>query len=173
MTINCDIQWENCHTFRYLPTAYVVRREGNVLTRVCPLFCLSTPGGGTLARSRQGWYPSQVQLGGYPCREVPHLRYPPSDLAEEVPLPGGYAPVRPSRGVPPAGRPHPQVPPSDLARGNPTLGIPPSDLARGYPLLGISHLRYPHWTCPGVGYPRQTWLGGTPARGVPHLGWST
>ena len=27
----------------YLPTAYVVRREGNVLTRVCPSICLSTP----------------------------------------------------------------------------------------------------------------------------------
>ena len=27
----------------FLPTAYVVQREGNVLTRVCPSFCLSTP----------------------------------------------------------------------------------------------------------------------------------
>ena len=35
-----------------LPTAYVVRREGYVLTRVCPSVCLS------------------------------HLGYPPSDLAE-------------------------------------------------------------------------------------------
>ena len=30
-----------------LPPAYVVRREGNVLTRVCPSICLSTRGGGT------------------------------------------------------------------------------------------------------------------------------
>ena len=29
-----------------LPPAYVVRREGNVLTRVCPSICLSTGGGG-------------------------------------------------------------------------------------------------------------------------------
>ena len=28
-----------------LPPAYVVRREGNVLTRVCPSICLSTGGG--------------------------------------------------------------------------------------------------------------------------------
>ena len=45
-----------------LLTAYVVRREGNVLTRVCPSFCLSTPGGGG---------------GGGGS----HLGYPPSDLA--------------------------------------------------------------------------------------------
>ena len=28
----------------YLPPVYVVRREGNVLTRVCPSICLSTEG---------------------------------------------------------------------------------------------------------------------------------
>ena len=55
-------------------------REGYVLTRVCPSVCQSTPSGG-------GGYPSQVQLGegGYPCRGVPHLRYPL---------------VRPGQGVP-------------------------------------------------------------------------
>ena len=30
----------------FLPPAYVVRRESNVLTRVCPSICLSTWGGG-------------------------------------------------------------------------------------------------------------------------------
>ena len=97
----------------FLPTAYVVRRESNVLTRVC----LSTPRGGTPARSsREGGTPPQVPPPdlareggtlaggtppwvppyrtwpgggytdrGYPSRGVPHLRYPPlSDLA------GGY-----------------------------------------------------------------------------------
>ena len=35
-----------CH-FVLLPPAYVVRREVNVLTRVCAGICLSTGGGGT------------------------------------------------------------------------------------------------------------------------------
>ena len=85
----------------YLPTAYVVRREGNVLTRVCPSFCLSTPG---------GVYPGQVQVGGYPCQGVPHLWYPPSDLAGGTP---------------------PRVPPSDLAGGYPTSSTPPPPVRPG------------------------------------------
>ena len=73
-----------------LPPAYVVGREGNVLTRVCPsihpsicpqgvgggypypiMLCnisqnaMGQPGGYP-ARSSQGGYPGQVQLGGVP-----------------------------------------------------------------------------------------------------------
>ena len=59
-----------------LPTAYVVRREGYVLTHVCPSVCphlggypgqVQTEGvGGTPARFDWGGYPSQVQVGGDP-----------------------------------------------------------------------------------------------------------
>ena len=116
-----------------LPTAYVVRREGYVLARVCPSVCLSTPRGGTPSRSRQevpqpgpaggGGYPSQVQPGG------PHL-------ARE--------------GTPP------WVPPHQTLMGGPLLGgYSPHQTWLVGPLLGVPHL----------GYPPQTWLGGTPAKG--------
>ena len=143
----------------FLPTAYVVRREGNVFTRVCPSIHQSVC-------PHRGGYPSQVQPGGYPCQGVPHLRYPPSDLAGGYPLPGG-TPTR--------------VPPSDLARGVPHLGYSPSDLTRGgTPCQGVPHLRSPHQTWPrgappAGGYPTsgtpcQTWLGGTSCRGYPTSG---
>ena len=114
-----------------LPTAYVVRREGYVLTRVCPSIRLSTPrGGGTRARSRWGG-------GGTPAR---------SDRRVPQPGPGG------------GGVPHLAggYPPSDLARGYPTSGTPPSDL--GVPLLGeVPHLGYhPCQTWPGGTPPRVT-----------------
>ena len=60
---------------RFLPTAYVVRREGYILTRVC----LTVRGGGGVPQSgpdggrvpqpcpdRGVGYPSQVQMGGVP-----------------------------------------------------------------------------------------------------------
>ena len=63
-----------------LPPAYVVRREGNVLTRVCPSIDLSVhrgyPG---QVQSGGGGYPGQVQMGG----GVPWL-----GLDEGVPQPG-------------------------------------------------------------------------------------
>ena len=78
-----------------LPTAYVVRREGNVFTCVCPSIhpsnCLSTLGGGVPQPGPGwGWYPSQggTQWG------VPHLRYPPLDLAGGV---GWGVPLPPPR----------------------------------------------------------------------------
>ena len=78
-----------------LPPAYVVRREGNVLTRVCPSVC---PQGGypypiilcNITQNSMGQtpreVPSWVQLGGartggYPARgypgRVPPAGYPP------------------------------------------------------------------------------------------------
>ena len=129
-----------------LPTAYVVRPEGNVFTRVCPSIHPSVcphRGGGTPARSRQGGvggYPSQVQAGGTPMGY--HLGYPIG--------PGGY------RRVPHLGYPH-----WTWLVGYPSMGYPPRvpslpDLAGGYPNGGVHHLRYPH----------QTWPGGT-LMGVP------
>ena len=60
-------QYATLHTrFRLLPTAYVVRREGYVLTRVCPSVC-PHPGG----------YPGQVQPAeGYPTLGTPHRTWP-------------------------------------------------------------------------------------------------
>ena len=76
----------------FLPPAYVVRREGNVLTRVCPSVCPrgwggypypimlcnisqnamgQTPGGGTLPG---GWVPCQ---GGYCARGGTRVGHPP------------------------------------------------------------------------------------------------
>ena len=126
-----------------LPTAYVVRREGNVFTRVCPSIILSVHGGVPWPGPAGGGYPSQVQVGGggtpsvlaggTPARGVLHLGYSPSDLARGIPLLGGGTP--------------PWIPPR-------------SDLARGYPTLGT-----PHQTWPG-GYPCQE--GSTPPRVPPH-----
>ena len=71
-----------------LPPAYVVRREGNVLTRVCPSIILSVHRGG---------YPYPIMLcnisqnamgqpgGGYPARFSRG-----GTLAWGVPWPGGY-----------------------------------------------------------------------------------
>ena len=78
-------------TLKFLPRAYVVRREGNVLTRVCPSVCPQggypypimlcnisqnamgqTPGGGYPARSSRGGggYPARSSRGGggVPCQ---------------------------------------------------------------------------------------------------------
>ena len=87
-----------------LPPAYVVRREGNVLTRVCPSICLSTGGGVPISHNAlqhfpechgagTGGVPCQVQLGGgYPARGVP---------CQGGTLPGGY----PAGGYPAGGVP--------------------------------------------------------------------
>ena len=125
--------------------AHVVRREGNVLTRVCPsihpsvcpyLGGIPHPGPG-----RGRGTPARSSLGG------PHLGYPPwSDLAGGTP---------------------PQVPPSDLAGvplpgGTPHQVTPPSNLAGGYPCWGVPHLGYP-LIGPGQEVPP---AGGYPTDGV-------
>ena len=102
----------------WLLTAYVARREGYVLTCVCPSVC---PHLGRVPRpgpDRGGGVPSQVwpgggvnPAGGYPisgtpCRTwlgVPHLGYPPPVKPDGTHL--RYPP-----------------PPSDLARGTPAGG---------------------------------------------------
>ena len=52
----------------YLPPAYVVRREGNVLTRVCPSICLSTGGESVSWLSWVGVSVSRLSRGGQSSR---------------------------------------------------------------------------------------------------------
>ena len=93
----------------FLPTAYVVRREGSVLTRVCPAVCPHLGGGG---------YPSQIQLGGI-SSGTPCWTWPGG-----VPLPGQLPPPQ----VTPL--PHPcQTWPG----GYPTSGNPCQTWLGGYP----------------------------------------
>ena len=122
----------------FLPTAYIVRREGNVFTRVCPSIHLFVHGGYPGQVQPGGGYPSQVQLG------VPHLRYPPVRPGQEVPLLGvphlGY-PIRIGWGYPCWGK------------GYPYWGVP--HLAGGYPTLGPPHQTWlgggtPPWVTDGV-----------------------
>ena len=103
----------------YLPTAYVVWREGNVFTRVCSSihssFCLSTP--------RIGGYYSQVQMGGGVPQPGPGGRYPcwgyPTSGTPHRTWPGGT----PAEGPCPGGTPPRVHPLSDLAGGGvPLLG---------------------------------------------------
>ena len=139
-----------------------------------PSICLSTPGGVPEPGPGGAGYPSQVQAGrvprwGYPTLgthlpirpgqggtlsggallEVPHLRYPPSDLVKGYPL---------------AGYPTFGNPPSDLARGYPARGIPPWVCPIG-PGWGV-----PHWGVPHLGYPLSDLAGGTQPGGYPTSG---
>ena len=124
-----------------LPTAYVVRREGYVLTRVC----LSTPGGVPRPGPDRG-YPSQVWWGGgYPAG-VSHLRYP-HQIWLGVPC----------QGVPYGEYPAGGTPPHQTCWGVPCWGYP----AGGVPCWGVSHLGTPPIR-PGQGVP--CW-------GGPHLGY--
>ena len=124
-----ELFWE------FLPTAYVVRREGYVLTRVClsvqrgggvaqpgPDRRVPQPGtdGGTLARSRWG-------QGGTPVR---------SGWGVPQPGPDGGTLARSGQGVPKVGYPPSQVrmevpevgypPPGQVRRGSTQGGVPPS-----------------------------------------------
>ena len=164
-----------------LPTAYVVRREGYVLTRVCPSVCPHL-GGDTPARSDRGvgggkpgpgwWgggYSSQVQPeGGTPAREYSSSGTPirPGqrvlDLARGTPAGGGT----PARGYPTSDSPHQAGGVLDLAREYLCWGVPPLGTTSphqiwlgGIPAGGYSTLGNPH----------KTWPGGYPCWGVPHL----
>ena len=81
--------------FLSLPPAYVVRREGNVLTRVCPSVC---PQGGypypimlcNITQNAMG-QPGGTLVGGYPGRGVPGRGYPGGGLpGRGCTLVGGY-----------------------------------------------------------------------------------
>ena len=145
--------FRNSLTFpAFLPTAYIVRREGYVLTRVC--LSVHTWGGG---------YPGQVQTG-----------YQTGGGGGGTPAISsqGGTPARCSwgEGTPPgSGGTPPWVPQSDLARGTPPQVLPPHQTWPGVPHLGyppsqtwpgVPDLRYPPPNRPGRGYP--CW-------GEPHL----
>ena len=123
-----------------LPPAYVVRREGNVLTRVCPSINLSVHGGGgypypimlcNISQNAMGQTPG----GGYPAQG--------GTLPRGVPCWGGTLPRGRYPGRVPRG--------PDQDRGVPCRG----GTQAGYtPLAG-----YPHRTQPGQdggGYPVRT-----------------
>ena len=116
------MQWKT-----FLPTAYVVRREGNVLTRVCPTFCLSTPRGAVPRPGPGGRgvpQPGPAGWGGVPLPGgILHLGSPRSDLAREGTLMGGTSPRIPP--VRPGGYPDGRVP----HLGYPPVGPGPG----GYP----------------------------------------
>ena len=134
-----------------LPTAYVVRREGNVFTRVCPSIHPSVcphwlgggvpqpgpdgrgvpqpgPDGGPLPRGYPTLGTPHWTWPGVPWWGVSHLRYPPSDLVRGYPN-WGY----PTLGTPPieSGWGLDLPPPSQTWLGVPHLGYPPLHLARG------------------------------------------
>ena len=118
----------------FLPTAYVVRREGYVLTRVCPSVCPHLGGGVPQPGPDGGVYPSQGDTplwvppvgpghGGTPAGGVPHLRYPLSDLAGGYPT-LGTPPVGPGWGVPLLGGTPPRVPLPSIGPGRGGGGVP-------------------------------------------------
>ena len=104
----------NCHTrssskSHFLPPAYVVRREGNVLTRVCPSVCPQGDLGGgypypimlcNITQNSMGQTPGG---GGLPCQVQPGGGIPCQVQLGGGTLPGGYI-VR-GRGVPMVGYP--------------------------------------------------------------------
>ena len=53
----------------FLPPAYVVRREGNVLTRVCPSVC-PRGGGGQSSQQGGGWVSPARGVGGQSSQGV-------------------------------------------------------------------------------------------------------
>ena len=137
--------------FIYLPTAYVVRWEGNVFTRVCPSIIhpsihLFLHRWGTPARSSRGVphlarrYPCQVQSGGGdPGQRGTCPKYPPARSGWEVPQPGGHPPR-----VPPPARSGW----GDPSQGTPTQGTPWPGQDGGYPSQGV-----PAWDTPLAGLP--------------------
>ena len=78
----------------FIFTDRVYRREGYVLTRVCPSIRLSVHIWEVSGQFQIGGYNSQVQLRGTCVWRVPHL---------------GYPPVRPGRGYPARGVTPPRV----------------------------------------------------------------
>ena len=104
------LESHTCH--QYLPTAYVVRREGYVLTRVCPSVCphlVGVPrpgpdGGGGVPQPGLGGYPSQVQArGGVPqpglTGGAPARGYPTSGTLLPLDWGGGGTPPQVTDGV--------------------------------------------------------------------------
>ena len=101
-------------SLEFLPPAYVVRREGNVLTRVCPSICLSTGGGVPISHNALQHFPECHAAdtgGGYPARSswgVPCSGVTLPGPARGSTLPGparGSTLPGPARGTLPGGVP--------------------------------------------------------------------
>ena len=111
----------------FLPPAYVVRQEGNVLTHVCPSICLSTGGRGypypimlcNITQNAMGQTP-----GGYPY-PIMLCNITQNSMGQ---TPGGY-PARSSQGGYPARSSQGGYPAGEY----PAWGYP----ARGYPAGGV------------------------------------
>ena len=114
----------------FLPPAYVVRREGNVLTRVCPSICLSTGGYPypimlcNITQNAMG----QTPVGGYPypimlCNITQNTTGQTPGGTQPGPAGGGY----PARGYPC------RVPPPPVRTGGtlPGLGGYPGRITEG------------------------------------------
>ena len=124
-------RWKFSHNIYFLPTGYVVRREGYVLTRAC----LST-GGYPSQVQTGGGYPGQVQTGGGLPQPGPDgLGVPQSDPDRGYPgqVQIGGTPPSWGWGVPEMGYPpgRERVPPGQVRMGVPEMGYPPA--GRGTP----------------------------------------
>ena len=151
-----DSTFECSNPFNY-------RREGYVLTRVCPSVCPHPGGGGTPVRSRWGGgTPARSSWGVPPARGYPNGGYPTSGTPSWTWL--GVPPTRrypdggyPTLGTPLVGPGHGGYP---CQEGTPIGGTPPQVLPgwtwpEGYPDGGTS-LRVP---------PVRPGWGGTPMGG--------
>ena len=128
-----------------LPPVYVVRREGNVLTRVCPSIPLSVHSGGVPRPGLDGWggVPRPGPDGGTPARSRLGGGTPARSRQE-----GGTL-ARSGQG-------------GTLAR---STGGTPARSGLGYPRWGTS------WQ--GWGTPGQVRIGGYPRWGTPWQRWGT
>ena len=153
----------------YLATAYVVWREGNDLTRVCPSIhpsvCPQLGGGGVPKPGPGGEYPSQVQPGGYPTG-VPTLGTPHQTWMGYLMggTPPWVPPIKPGWGYPTLGtpiRPGWGYPMGGTWGGVAPCWVPP--IRPGGTRWGVPHVRYPP-------PPSDLDKGAVPDGGVPHFG---
>ena len=140
--------WQWLNTMSLLPPAYVVRREGNVLTRICPSINLSVHRGVPISHSALQHFPEShgADTGGrYPARSSWGGWYPAGVGGT---LPGGT------------------LLGGSLLGGGGTL--PGGTLPGGYPVGGTLP-GVPCWGVPCGGYP----AGGYPGRVPPpaRSGW--
>ena len=178
------IQLRVCRLAWSVITDRVHSTTGRLCFDSCLSICLSTPGGGYPSQVQAGGVPQPAPAGGYPMpggtltRGVPHLRYPPLDLAgvHQWGYPTSGTPCLIWLGGTPTGGAHLRYTPCWTWPGGypnggyPTLGIPP--IRPGPPQ--VPPIR-PGQGVPQLGgyptsgtTPHQTWPGGT-LTGVPHL----
>ena len=88
----CHTLEQTWHVYYHGISNHSYYRPRTVMTRVCPSFCLSTPRGGTRARSSRGGggVPKPGSTGGYPTSGNPPCQT----------WPGGTLPGYPTLGTP-------------------------------------------------------------------------